>query len=83
MLFALLPGSPDNAEATTPRASEVRLMLAGSHSAVEDCCSEWTSKAVTVVQEPHGNVFGRTFVIADPDGDLIRVSLLDQRQAFL
>ncbi len=27
-----------------------------------------------VVEEPHDDVFGRTFVIADPDGNLIRVS---------
>jgi hypothetical protein len=30
------------------------------------------------VEEPHDDVFGRTFVIADPDGNLIRVCMFDQ-----
>jgi hypothetical protein len=30
-----------------------------------------------VVEEPHDEVFGRTFVVADPDGNLIRVSPID------
>jgi hypothetical protein len=29
------------------------------------------------VQKPHDAVFGRSFVIADPDGNLIRVSPID------
>jgi predicted enzyme related to lactoylglutathione lyase len=34
-------------------------------------------KGVTVVEEPHDEVFGRTFVVTDPDGNLIRVSPID------
>lgn len=30
-----------------------------------------------IVEAPHADVFGRTFVVADPDGNLIRVSPLD------
>lgn len=32
---------------------------------------------MAVVDEPYDAVFGRTFVIADPDGNLIRVSPVD------
>ena len=38
---------------------------------------EWVAKGVTVVEEPHNDVFGRTFMISDPDGNLIRVSPVD------
>ncbi|WP_373408565.1 VOC family protein [Rathayibacter tritici] len=34
-------------------------------------------KGVHVVEEPHDDVFGRTSVVADPDGTLIRVSPVD------
>ena len=39
--------------------------------------ADWTAKGVTVVEEPHDEVSGRTFVIADPDGNLIRVLPVD------
>ena len=29
------------------------------------------------MEEPHDDVFGRTFVVTDPDGNLIRVSPVD------
>lgn len=77
VLFALWSGNSENAEAATPRTSEVGLMLPGSQVAVDNCYSEWVSKGVTVVEEPHDAVFGRTFVISDPDGNLIRVSPVD------
>ena len=35
------------------------------------------AKGVHVTEEPHDDVFGRTFVIANPDGNLIRVSPVD------
>ncbi len=44
---------------------------------IDEVYARWTAKAVTVVEEPHDDVFGRTFVVADPDGNLIRVSPLD------
>ena len=77
VLFALWSGRGDTATAATPRTSEVGLMLTGSTMAVDDCYTKWTAKGVTVVEEPHDDVFGRTFVIADPDGNLIRVSPVD------
>ncbi|WP_269080276.1 VOC family protein [Corynebacterium epidermidicanis] len=35
------------------------------------------SKEVQIVQLPYDDVFGRTFVVADPDGNLIRVGLVE------
>ncbi|HEY8700715.1 MAG TPA: VOC family protein [Arthrobacter sp.] len=77
VLFALWSGAGEDVTQKTPRSSEVGLMLPGSGDAVDRCYAEWTAKGVTVVDEPRDEVFGRTFVIADPDGNLIRVSPLD------
>lgn len=52
-------------------------MVPGSDRAVDDVFAAWRAKDVTVVEEPHDEVFGRTFVVADPDGNLLRVSPLD------
>lgn len=52
-------------------------MVPGRSEASDDMFTDWVSKGVAVAQEPHDAVFGRTFVIADPDGNLIRVSPID------
>ena len=52
-------------------------MVPGPASAIEAVYHEWAAKGVRVVEEPHDDVFGRTFVIADPEGNLIRVSPID------
>ena len=77
VLFALWSGRADAVQATTVRTSEVGLMLPGSSAAIDECHREWVAKGVTIVEEPHDEVFGRTFVAADPDGNLIRVSPVD------
>lgn len=77
LLFALWSGRGETVTATTPRSSEVGLMLPRSAAEVDDYYAAWVAKGVTVVEEPHDDVFGRTFVIADPDGNLIRVSPFD------
>jgi hypothetical protein len=45
---------------------------------VDDCYRAWHAKGVVVVAKPHDDVFGRTFVIADPEGNLIRVCMFDK-----
>lgn len=75
VLFALWSGRADQVTPDAPRTCEVGLMVPGS--TVDDVYAAWTAKGVTVVEEPHDDVFGRTFMIADPDGNLIRVSPLD------
>lgn len=52
-------------------------MVSGSQAVDDDRYAQWSAKGVTVIEEPHDDVFGRTFVIADPDGNLIRVSPVD------
>lgn len=64
-------------ERETPRTSEVGLMLDGGADAIEARYAEWVTKGVTVVAEPYDDVYGRTFVVADPDGNLIRVAPFD------
>ena len=75
VLFALWSGRADQVSRQTPRTSEVGLMVpsAGSDHAVDEVYASWAAKGVTVVEEPHDDIFGRTFMIADPDGNLIRV----------
>ena len=77
LLFALWSGRSQNAVPTTPRTSEIGLMVPGSATAVDEVYVGWVAKGVSVIEEPHDDVFGRTFVIADPDGNLIRVSPVD------
>ncbi len=52
-------------------------MLPRSEGSVDELFDAWTAKGVTVVEPPHDEVFGRTFVVSDPDGNLIRVSPFD------
>ncbi|MEU9848796.1 VOC family protein [Streptomyces sp. NPDC047985] len=74
VLFALWSGRSETVTSATPRTSEVGLMVPGAAAAVDE---RWLAKGVTVVEEPHDEVFGRTFVVTDPDGNLIRVSPVD------
>ncbi|MFW5415575.1 VOC family protein [Nocardiopsis sp. CNT-189] len=71
--------SGDGAEVVpeTRRTSEVCLTLDGGPEAVDAKFKEWTGKGVRVVSEPRDEVFGRTFVVADPDGNLVRVAPVD------
>lgn len=57
--------------------AEIGLMIPGPASAVDETITRWVAKGVHVVEEPHDDAFGRTFVVADPDGNLIRVSPVD------
>ncbi len=61
----------------TGRSKHAELMVPGASNAVDRIFTNWVSKGVQVVEEPYDEVFGRTFVIADPDGNLIRVSPVD------
>lgn len=77
VIFALWSGRANTVTTAVPRTSEVGLMLPGAASGVDDCFTLWTAKGVTVVEDPYDDVFGRTFVVSDPDGNLIRVSPID------
>ena len=75
--FAVWAGSPDVAVPATPRTSEMCLMVDGGAAETDALFARWTAKGVTVVEEPHEAPFGHTFVIADPDGNLVRVAPVD------
>ncbi|GAA3598327.1 VOC family protein [Kineosporia mesophila] len=74
VLFALWSGRSDTVTPQVPRTSEVGLM---TKQPVDELFAQWVAKGVTVAEEPHDEVFGRTFVVTDPDGNLIRVSPFD------
>ncbi|PWJ46494.1 Glyoxalase/Bleomycin resistance protein/Dioxygenase superfamily protein [Quadrisphaera granulorum] len=77
VLFAVWTGRSEHAVPATRRLSEVGLMVPGGGGAVDEVYARWVVKGVTVLEEPHDEVFGRTFVITDPDGNLVRVSPTD------
>lgn len=64
-------------ELVPPRTGEVCLTLPDGADRIDRCHREWTRKGVETVRAPHDEVFGRTFVVADPDGNLIRVAPVD------
>lgn len=59
------------------RTSEVVVCLPGGPAAIEEQHRTWKALGVTVLEEPHDAVFGRTSVIADPDGNRIRLAPVD------
>lgn len=74
MLFAIWTGSNEHASPRVPRTSEIVLMVPGAPAAIDTLYQSWAAKGAHVVEEPHDDAFGRTFVVADRSGNLIRVS---------
>ena len=75
-LFAIWTGGtiPDVA---APRFSEIGIMLPSSED-VDRLFEEWQKNHnIKIVKKPYNEVFGRTFLVSDPDGHIIRVSPLD------
>ena len=64
-------------DAAPSRTNELCLTLDGGAERIDRQFREWASNDVEVVEEPHDAVFGRTFVMSDPDGNLIRVAPVD------
>ncbi|WP_058235108.1 VOC family protein [Devriesea agamarum] len=77
VLFAVWSGHSHDLSGTASRASEVGLMIPNSATEIDDLYLQWLAKGARVVKEPHDDVFGRTFMVADPDGNVIRVSPVD------
>ncbi len=76
VLFAIWTGgtTPDVA---VPRFSEIGIMLPSSQD-VDYLFDKWKKNSdIKIVQEPRTEVFGRTFLVQDPDGHIIRVCPLD------
>lgn len=75
-LFAIWSGgtAPD---ISVPRFSEIGIMLS-SDKEVEHLFEEWRKNPeIEIIQEIRTEVFGRTFLVKDPDGHIIRVCRLD------
>lgn len=75
--LALWSGQINGLTPAMPRTSEVCLALSGGPDTIDRQFERWVTKGVRVVSEPRDEVFGRTFVVADPDGNLIRVAPVD------
>lgn len=69
--------SRDTSDFDTARTSELCLTLPGGTDDIDDQFRQWADLNVTVVKRPYDDVFGRTFVVADLDGNLIRVAPVD------
>lgn len=75
--FAVWSAAPEASTPQTPRTSEVCLSVPGGAAETDALFARWVAKGVAVVAEPYDAPFGRTFVIADPDGNLVRVLPVD------
>lgn len=74
--FALWTGgtTPDP---SVPRFSEIGILLPSNEN-VDHLFEEWQKNPdINIVKKPYTEVFGRTFLVKDPDGHIIRVSPLD------
>ncbi len=75
-LFAIWTGG-DNPDLQTPRYSEIGIMLPTGLD-VDNLYNEWkVNSDIHVIKEPYTDVFGRTFLVKDPDGHIIRVCPID------
>ena len=73
--LALWTGNADALEGASNRTTEVCLNLPAEQ--VLTTFQQWKDKGIRVVREPYEEVFGTTFVVADLDGNLIRVAPID------
>ena len=75
-LFAIWTGgsTPDK---DIPRFSEIGIMVL-TNDDVEKLYEKWKANSeIKIIREPYTEVFGRTFLVSDPDGHIIRVSPRD------
>jgi len=75
-LFALWTGgkTPD---LKTPRFSEIGILLPSSEH-VDQLYEKWQNDLeINIIQKPVTEIFGRTFLVQDPDGHTIRVCPVD------
>ena len=75
-LFAIWTGA-ETPDQSAPRYSEVGILLPTNED-VDQLFATWKKEMeIKIIREPYNEVFGRTFVVSDPDGHLIRVSPTD------
>ncbi|AYA40322.1 VOC family protein [Xenorhabdus nematophila] len=75
-IFAIWSGG-ERLDSAVPRFSEIGIMLP-SREDVDRLFKKWQQiPNIDIKQEPYTDVFGRTFLVTDPDGHIIRVCPLD------
>ncbi|HDM8060909.1 MULTISPECIES: VOC family protein [Vibrio] len=75
-LFALWSGG-EIPDPEVQRYSEIGIMLKTNEDVNLKFETLKEHPSLSVIKEPYDEVFGRTFVVKDPDGHLIRISPLD------
>lgn len=75
--LAVWSGHTDALNQNPPRTSELGMNLPLEPQELEGIYQRWIELGATSVEPPHDAIFGRTFVVADPDGNLIRVAPVD------
>ena len=75
IIFAVWSSRADDVKANPVRLSEIGLSVE-SNDKVDEFWTTWQAKGA-VIEPIHDAPFGRTFVIADPDGNHIRVAPAD------
>lgn len=75
-VFAIWTGGT-KPDLNIPRFSEIGIMLS-SNQEVEALFEEWQKNPdIKIIKKPYTEVFGRTFLVEDPDGHIIRVCPID------
>ena len=77
VLFSLWAGKPDVVSDNPSHTTELGIAIAADNGEMDRLHGEWLAKGATSFEPPHQDAFGYTFVVADPDGNLIRVSPAD------
>lgn len=75
--LALWSGHNDALTNAGSRTSELGLAITMAPEDTDALYTTWLGLGATEVEAPHDAIFGRTFVVADPDGNLIRVAPQD------
>lgn len=75
--FALWSRHDKTIPADTLRTSEIGFNGNMSPAEMDALYDQWLAKGATAIDPPYDDQFGHTFVVADPDGNLIRVAPAD------
>lgn len=75
--FAIWAGASAALESNPPRTAELGMNLNLEPDELDAIYNRWLGLGAITVEAPHDAIFGRTFVVADPDGNLIRVAPVD------
>lgn len=58
--------------------AELGVNIVATTDEIDALYADWISKGATEIEPPHQEKFGYTFLVADPDGNLIRVAPVDE-----